>query len=81
MIGNVELRKFQNIHIKIIQKQLQMSMIEKYLKKHINIQIKDKKVLIIFVLIYTTILMKYQKMINLFDQPTNYRAQSCVAIT
>ena len=76
MIGNVELRKFQNIHIKIIQKQLQMSLTEKNLKKHINIQIKDKKVLIIFVLIYTTILMKYQKMINLFDQPTNYRVQS-----
>ena len=37
-----ELRKSQKIHNKIIQKQLQMRMIKKYLKKDINLQKKAK---------------------------------------
>ena len=36
---------------KIIQKQLQMRMIKKYLKKDIYLQKKDRKLLTIFVLI------------------------------
>ena len=36
-------RKFQEIHNKIIQGQLQISMIKKYLKKYIHLQKKDSK--------------------------------------
>ena len=39
--------KFHKIHNKIIQRQLQMSMIKKYLKKDIYLQKKDKKLLMI----------------------------------
>ena len=42
-----ELRKFHKIHNKIIQRQLQMKMIKKYLKKDIYLQKKDKRLLII----------------------------------
>ena len=38
---------FPEIHDKIIQKQLQMSMIKKYLKEDIYLQKKDRKLLII----------------------------------
>ena len=44
-------RKLQKIHKKIIQKQLQMRMIKKYLKKDIHLQEKDKKLVIILILI------------------------------
>ena len=44
-------QKFQNIHSKIIQRQLQMRMIKKDIKKEIYIQKKDKKLLIILILI------------------------------
>ena len=40
-------QKFQKIHIKIIQKRLQMRMKKKYLKKDIYLQKKDRKLLII----------------------------------
>ena len=42
----IELQKFQNIHNKIIQKQLQMSTKKKYLKEGIYLKMKDKKFLI-----------------------------------
>ena len=42
----IELRKFQDIHNKIIQKQLQMSTKKKYLKEGIYLKMKDKKFLI-----------------------------------
>ena len=42
----IELQKFQDIHNKIIQKQLQMSTKKKYLKEGIYLKMKDKKFLI-----------------------------------
>ena len=42
----IELQKFQDIHNKIIQKQLQMSAKKKYLKEGIYLKMKDKKFLI-----------------------------------
>ena len=42
----IELQKFQDIHNKIIQKQLQMSTEKKYLKEGIYLKMKDKKFLI-----------------------------------
>ena len=44
-------QKLQKIRKKIIQKQLQMRMIKKYLKKDIHLQEKDKKLVIILILI------------------------------
>ena len=41
-----ELRGFQKIHNKIIQRKLQMRMIKKYLKKDMSPQKKDNKLLI-----------------------------------
>ena len=41
----IKLRRFKKIHNKIIQKQLKMSRIKKYLKKDIYLQNKDKKLL------------------------------------
>ena len=49
-ITTVELQKLQIIHNKIIQGQLQVKMIKKYLKKDTYIQKKDKRFLIILVL-------------------------------
>ena len=43
--------KFLKIHNKIIQKQLQVRVIKKYLKKDIYLQKKDKKLLIMLALI------------------------------
>ena len=40
-------QKFQKVHNKIIQRQLQMRMIKKYLKKDIYLQTKGKKLLMI----------------------------------
>ena len=48
LIGNKIAKGFtkvSNIHNKIIQGQLQMSMIKKYLKKNMQLQKKDKKLL------------------------------------
>ena len=39
----IELQKFQKIHNKINQRQLQICMIMKYLKKNMYLQKKDKK--------------------------------------
>ena len=47
----IELQKFQDIHNKIIQKQLQMSTKKKYLKEGIYLKMKDKKFLIALILI------------------------------
>ena len=44
-------QKNQKIHNKIIQKQLQMKIIKEYVKKDIYPQKKDRKLLIILVLI------------------------------
>ena len=44
-------QKNQKIHNKIIQKQLQMRIIKEYLKKDIYPQKKDRKLLIMLVLI------------------------------
>ena len=41
----IKLQKFQKIRHKIIQRQFQMIMIKKYLKKNICLQKKDKKLL------------------------------------
>ena len=41
----IELQKFQKIHDKIIQNQLQMSMIKKYLKRDMYLQKKSKELL------------------------------------
>ena len=41
------IQKFQNIHNKMIQRQLQMNMIKKYLRKDKYLQKKDKKLLMI----------------------------------
>ena len=46
-----ELQKFKKTHNEITQKQLQMRMIKKYLKKDIYLQKKDRKLLIILILI------------------------------
>ena len=43
-----KLQKSQKRHNRIIQKQLQMSMIKKYLKKDIYLQKKDRKLLMIW---------------------------------
>ena len=42
-----ELQKSQNPYNRIILKELQMSMINKYLKKHINLQRKGRRLLMI----------------------------------
>ena len=58
-----ELRKFQKTHSRIIQKQLQISMIKKYLKKDIYLQKKDKKLMMIEDE-NSSIIMEYQKITN-----------------
>ena len=58
-----ELRKFQKTHSRIIQKQLQISMIKKYLKKDIYLQKKDKKLMMIKDE-NSSIIMEYQKITN-----------------
>ena len=62
-----------------------MRMIKKYLKKDIYIYIKkkDKKLLIILTLSwYSSIIMEYQKIINLSDntpnQPTRFKTKNWV---
>ena len=48
---------------KLIQKELQMNIIKKYLKKDIYLQKKDRTLLMIWD-IYNNAIMEYQKMIN-----------------
>ena len=43
-----KITRFQKIHNRIIQKQLQMSMMKEYLKKYINLQKKDRNGLMIW---------------------------------
>ena len=43
----IELQKSQKHHNGLIQKQLQMSMIKKYLKKDVSLQKKDGKLLMV----------------------------------
>ena len=75
--------KIQKIHNKIIQKQLQMSMTKKYLKKDIYLQKKNKKLLITLISIqqYNK---EYQKIINLLNnepnQPTKFRTKNSIEI-
>ena len=64
-----ELRNFQKIYNKIIQKQLQMRMRMKHLKKDIYIQKKDKTLLIMWNW-YNSILMEYEKIIRFVRQKT-----------
>ena len=46
LIGN-KITKVSEVHHRIIQKQLQMKMIKKYLKKYIYLQKKFRKLLLI----------------------------------
>ena len=63
----IKLQQIQEIHNKIIQSQLQMSMIKKYLKKDMYLQMKDRKLFIIYES-YNGIIMVYQKIMNLLDK-------------
>ena len=60
-----------------------MSMIKKYLEKDIIPQKKDRKLLIIWDW-YNSIIMKYQKIINLLDntlnQPFKFRTKNWVEV-
>ena len=80
------LRKLQNsekICHRIIQKQSQMSIINKYLKKYIYLQDKDRILLMIWDQ-YNSITIEYQKIINLLynksNQPTKVRKKNWVEI-
>ena len=46
-ISEIKLQKSQNLHDRIIQKQLQISMIKKHLKEDIYLQKKGRKLLMI----------------------------------
>ena len=54
LVGNkitnkiTKISKTSQFHNRIVQKQLQMRMIKKYLKKDINFQKKDRKLLMIY---------------------------------
>ena len=43
----IELQNSQKLHNKVIQKQLQMSVIKKYLKKNLYLQKKKQKIIMI----------------------------------
>ena len=43
----IRLQKSQNLHNRLIQKELEMSIIKKYLKKNTYLQKKDRKLLMI----------------------------------
>ena len=79
----MELQKFQKIHNKIIERQLQTSMIKKYLKIDIHLQNKDRKLFMIWDY-YNNIVMEYWKIINLLDntqnQPSKFRTKNWVEI-
>ena len=79
----VELGKSQEVQRRIIQKGLKMRMIKKYLKKHIYLQKKDRKLLMIWDY-HNSIIMEYQRIINLLDntwnQPSKYKTKNWVQI-
>ena len=60
----IKLRGFQKIYNKIIQRELKMVMIKKYLKKDMYLKKKDKKLLMNWHW-NNSIIMQYQKIINL----------------
>ena len=62
----IKLRGFQKIYNKIIQRELKMVMIKKYLKKDMYLKKKDKKLLMNWHW-NNSIIMQYQKIINLID--------------
>ena len=62
----IRLRGFQKIYNKIIQRELKMVMIKKYLKKDMYLKKKDKKLLMNWHW-NNSIIMQYQKIINLID--------------
>ena len=64
----IKSQTFQKIYNKIIHRQLQMNMIKKYLKREIYLQKKDKKLLINWD--ENSIIIEYQKIINLIDNKT-----------
>ena len=84
----IELQKFQKIHKKIIQIQLQMRTIKKYLKKDIYLQKKDKKLFDDLserqIFFDNSMIMEYQNIIHLLDntpnQPIKFRTQNWVEI-
>ena len=61
-----ELQKSPRVHNKIIHRHLKMSMIKKHIKKDVYLQKKDRKLLMISDQ-YNTIIMEYQKIIDLLD--------------
>ena len=62
----IRLRGFQKIYNKIIQRELKMVMIKKYLKKDMYLKKKDEKLLMNWHW-NNSIIMQYQKIINLID--------------
>ena len=60
----MKLRVFPKTHNKINQKQLQMRMIKKYLKKDIYLQMKDEKLLIILEYIKKKLVRQCIKSVN-----------------
>ena len=68
----IKLHKSQKLHNKILQIQLEISLIKKYLKRDRNVQRKFKK------------LMEYQIIINLLgstrNQPSKFRIKNRVKI-
>ena len=65
-----ELQKSEEVHCIITQKQSQVNMTKKYLKKAMYFQKKDKKLLIIWDW-YNSIIIEYQKLINLLENTPN----------
>ena len=79
----IKLQNSEKIWHRIIQKQSQMSIINKYLKKYIYLQDKDRILLMIWDQ-YNSIIIEYQKIINLLynksNQPTKLRKKNWVEI-
>ena len=79
----IKLQNSEKICHRIIQKQSQMSIINKYLKKYIYLQDKDRILLMIWDQ-YNSIIIEYQKIINLIynksNQPTKLRKKNWVEI-
>ena len=79
----IKLQNSEKICHRIIQKQSQMSIINKYLKKYIYLQDKDRILLMIWDQ-YNSITIEYQKIINLLynksNQPTKVRKKNWVEI-
>ena len=69
-LRGTKITKVWNIHNKMIQRQLQMNMTKKYLIKDMYLQKKYRKLLMIWDQ-YNSIIMEYQKIINLLDNTPN----------